>query len=114
MTNTELIRQEINRLQEAQLDKCRNFSSGYNEGIFAGLSMLERFIDSLQQEQPVLHGWVAREDKGRLLLFGEKPLRNGNYGWKSSSFCIELNSNIYPDLMWIDDPIEVELSINKI
>lgn len=52
MTNTELIRQEIDRLQEAQLDKCRNFSSGYNEGIFAGLSMLERFIDSLQQEQP--------------------------------------------------------------
>jgi hypothetical protein len=76
--------------------------------------ILDVDIASLQQERPVLHGWVAREDKGRLLLFGEKPLRNGNYGWKSSSFCIELNSNLYPDLMWIDDPIEVELSINKI
>lgn len=54
MTNIELIRQEIERLQEAQLDEFRNFNSEYKEGIFDGLSMLDTFIDSLQQEQPVV------------------------------------------------------------
>ena len=67
---------------------------------------------------PRIKGWIAREDyylrKGRLLLFGEKPVRDGNYGWKSQSFYTELDSYFYPDLEWVDEPKEVELIINDI
>lgn len=53
MTNIELIRQEIERLQEAQLDEFRNFNSEYKEGIFDGLSMLDRFIDKLPKKEEI-------------------------------------------------------------
>lgn len=51
MTNTELIRQEIKRLQEEQLDENRHFKSTHREGIFDGLSLLDAFIDSLPKEE---------------------------------------------------------------
>ena len=48
---------EINRLQEATMDKNQNFLSSYHEGIFDGLSMLENFLDTLEvkevKEEPV-------------------------------------------------------------
>ena len=47
---------EINRLQEATMDKNQNFLSSYHEGIFDGLSMLENFLDTLEVkevEEPV-------------------------------------------------------------
>ena len=48
---------EIDRLQEATMDKNQNFLSSYHEGIFDGLSMLENFLDTLEvkevQEEPV-------------------------------------------------------------
>ena len=53
MTNTELIKQAIERLQEAQLDEFRNFNSEYKEGIFDGLSMLDRFIDKLPKKEEI-------------------------------------------------------------
>lgn len=53
MTNIELIKQEIERLQEAQLDECRNFNSAYEAGIFDGLCRLEEFIDSLPKEKEI-------------------------------------------------------------
>ena len=39
---------EIDRLQEATMDKNQNFLSSYHEGIFDGLSMLEKFLDTLE------------------------------------------------------------------
>ena len=48
---------EIDRLQEATMDKNQNFLSSYHEGIFDGLSMLENFLDTLEvkevEEEPV-------------------------------------------------------------
>ena len=48
---------EIDRLQEATMDKNQNFLSSYHEGIFDGLSMLENFLDTLEvkevKEEPV-------------------------------------------------------------
>ena len=61
MTQIEQIRAEIDRLQEAQLDECRNFNSEYKEGIFDGLSMLDRFIDSLPKETP--QSWISVKDR---------------------------------------------------
>lgn len=42
---------EINRLQEATMDKNQNFLSSYHEGIFDGLSMLENFLDTLEVKE---------------------------------------------------------------
>ena len=42
---------EINRLQEATMDKNQNFLSSYHEGIFDGLSMLENFIDTFDTKE---------------------------------------------------------------
>ena len=72
----------------------------------------------MMKKKVKIKGWIAREDiylrKGRLLLFGEKPVRDGNYGWKSQSFYTELDSHLYPDLNWTDEPKEVELIINEL
>jgi hypothetical protein len=42
---------EIDRLQEATMDKNQNFLSSYHEGIFDGLSMLENFLDTLDTKE---------------------------------------------------------------
>lgn len=42
---------EINRLQEATMDKNQNFLSSYHEGIFDGLSMFENFLDTLEVKE---------------------------------------------------------------
>ena len=42
---------EINRLQEATMDKNQNFLSSYHEGIFDGLSMFEKFLDTLEVKE---------------------------------------------------------------
>jgi hypothetical protein len=42
---------EIDRLQEATMDKNQNFLSSYHEGIFDGLSMLENFLDTLEVKE---------------------------------------------------------------
>lgn len=46
-----LIKAEIDRLQETTMDENRNFLSSYHEGIFDGLSMIDNFIESLEEEQ---------------------------------------------------------------
>jgi len=42
---------EIDRLQEATMDKNQNFLSSYHEGIFDGLSMIEKFLDTLEVKE---------------------------------------------------------------
>ena len=42
---------EINRLQEATMDKNQNFLSSYHEGIFDGLSMFEKILDTLEVKE---------------------------------------------------------------
>lgn len=67
---------------------------------------------------PTIRGWIAREDaylnKGRLLLFGDKPSRDGNCGWKGECFYTVLANYLFPYVTWYGDPIEVELIINPI
>ena len=50
MNKVEKIKADIDRLQETTMDENRNFLSSYHEGIFDGLSMIENFIDSLEEE----------------------------------------------------------------
>lgn len=50
MSKVEKIKAEIDRLQDTTMDENRNFKSQYDQGIFDGLSLLENFIDSLEEE----------------------------------------------------------------
>ena len=63
----EKIKAEIERLQDLTMDENKNFKSSYDEGIFDGLSKIESFIGSLQEE-PVTSVWHDAS---------EKPLEGG-------------------------------------
>lgn len=65
----------------------------------------------------VISGWVARASDGHLALFKRKPdreiyMRSNNGLWFGGSMT-ELDSSLFPDLTWDDDPIEVELIIKR-
>lgn len=49
MNKVEKIKAEIDRLQETTMDENSNFKSQYDQGIFDGLSLIDNFIDSLEQ-----------------------------------------------------------------
>ena len=59
--------------------------------------------------------WVARDKDGELTLYSNKPRRCEFIGWNHESwdsgndYWIELDSKLFPDLTWDDEPIEVEL-----
>lgn len=70
-------------------------------------------------QETVISGWVCRDkywDKDMfasdLFLAMEKPDRHEEWkSWVSMGAYIPLNSELFPDLTWDSDPIEVELII---
>jgi hypothetical protein len=68
-----------------------------------------------------LKGWIARDDyftsdyqHTYLYLYLNKPIRDGNYGWKDPTGAdrIPLN-NSASDIEWHHDPIEVEIEVHN-
>lgn len=69
--------------------------------------------------------WIARNKNGVLRLFNEKPVRTTmeyrwhfmNDIWLSRDYncgsLIVFNTNLFPELTWDDEPIEVTLVENK-
>ena len=57
--------------------------------------------------------WLARSEHGALCAYNSKPERDCDYGiWKAEWFYDMfsfLPKNLFPDLTWEDEPIEVEL-----
>ena len=54
--------------------------------------------------------WVARDNNGKLYLYNEKhKYYNDLRVWFSGRICAKLDNNIFPNLTWEDEPIEVEL-----
>lgn len=55
--------------------------------------------------------YVARDKSGELFAYKTKPKHDCNYGiWLSNSVCMgTISKNLFPDLTWEDEPIEVEL-----
>ena len=51
--------------------------------------------------------WVARDADGEIAFFKEKPERS-EYFWCSKWSC-SIRREMFPDLTWKDEPIEVEL-----
>lgn len=88
---------------------CRAFKDGAN---FA-LGKQEKNADT------VIQGWVARDDGERwhereLHLFTRnKPERRKLMGDWIGRPSMTLDSNLFPDLTWDDDPQEVELIIKR-
>jgi len=73
--------------------------------------------------------WIARDKEGYLFGFNHKPIRTnyvecGFYGWTIDNKCIPINDvvniqvqtshimlprELFPELTWEDEPIEVKL-----
>lgn len=54
--------------------------------------------------------WVARDNNGELYLYNEKPeYYNDSKVWFACGICAKLDNNLFPDLTWEDEPLEVEL-----
>ena len=62
--------------------------------------------------------WIARDKYEGLWLFIEKPIRSASEFWwevdtKNSILreddYMEIDGDLFPDLRWEDEPIEVEL-----
>lgn len=70
--------------------------------------------DEFELYSPKIKGWVARQESGVLNLFSSKPIPE-HCGWQSPDYsdCVMIDSNLFPELGWLDNPIEVELSIEK-
>lgn len=68
---------------------------------------------------PKIKGWVARDSVedgfiGTGLIFHHsKPSRCGGE-WSSQTIAMHLPWEMFPDLKWKDEPIEVELLIKKV
>ena len=60
---------------------------------------------------PTINGWVARDQDGLLTLFDSEPKRFPiDESWVGCGFT-DLPKDLFPDLKWEDEPIEVELPI---
>lgn len=54
--------------------------------------------------------WVARDNNGELYLYNEKPeYYNGSKVWVAGGICAKLDNNLFPELKWEDEPLEVKL-----
>jgi len=64
--------------------------------------------------------WIARDKDECLWLFIDKPIRSQTNGWWEvdtqnsllrDDVCLQINGDLFPELGWEDEPIEVELVI---
>ena len=123
---------------EKQLDMWRHkHFKGARDAYFAGewlergaqLEIAKQFYklgktqSDMTEQEFKIKGWVARERAGvcpNLCLYEDKPEREDNgYGdlfWHSRAWTnsIRLKSEMFPELKWEDEPIEVELIINRL
>lgn len=54
--------------------------------------------------------WVARDKSGELFAYDSKPKRECYLGfWYSDLNCCSISGDLFPELKWQDEPIEVEL-----
>ena len=84
---------------------------------------MKGFCDGVEAEReaadvgPKIKGWVARDEDGQISLHFIKPSRTRT----STRYCRWFSMNAqaitrksFPNLKWEDEPIEIELTINRI
>lgn len=65
-------------------------------------------------EEAVISGWVARDESGDLYMYTCKPEKISNLGyWDGYVTDLAPSNNLFPDLTWESDPIEVEIIIKR-
>lgn len=58
--------------------------------------------------------WAARDQNGNLTLFSQKPSRFSTQPiWISMGEEMYLDSKLFPNLKWEDEPISVELKLSN-
>lgn len=71
--------------------------------------------DEIERKAPKIKGWIARDEDGELYLYDTEPWRDENLWQGRGRNEWELNdNNLFPNLKWEDEPIEVELTLNCI
>ena len=76
---------------------------------------MEKERQRRQENEPTIKGWVARDKDGQLGVYDILPIR-GNTCWYPQVRFENwvLPENAFPDLKWEDEPIEVELIVNRV
>lgn len=58
--------------------------------------------------------WIARDEDSDLYLYSDKPTREKfNNIWSTKRACIHLDVNMFPDVKWESEPVEVEIKIKE-
>ena len=96
------------RLLDGCLQKCKEaevYEQGYNDAV----DELKKLKKTTMENKYKL--WVAREKRGGLFLYKTKPILDCDFGiWFSDLDCMgTISKNLFPELKWEDEPIEVEL-----
>lgn len=131
MTQIEQIKAEIERLRN-ECAKC--IGDGFVDGDLSKTmtsggaawvcERLLSFIESMEKEYTI-KGWVARDSEDRLGLYDQKPTRKTELGsfqgivnswvigdtWIGRFSLDQTTKTLFPNLCWMDEPIEVELMI---
>lgn len=55
--------------------------------------------------------WIARDMRGDLYLYTEKPEKIATYDYFTGDDWFELNTNAFPEITFENSPIEVELKL---
>ena len=71
-------------------------------------------LKSFKECTPISSGWVARDKNNDLHYFEVKPTRLETSWYDRDYISIWIDSSEFSELRWEDDPIKVELLINKI
>ena len=70
-------------------------------------------LKSFKECTPISSGWVARDKNNDLHYFEVKPTRLETSWHDRDYMSIWIDSSEFSELRWEDDPIKVELLINK-
>lgn len=116
-----MTQQEYEQKEQKKLECYRELKKQDSSGLLSIASfefIFDRAYALGKQEKEadtVIQGWVARDLDRALQLWESKPQRNDitNDEWGMANGIILLPTDLFPDLTWDDDPIEVELTIKR-
>lgn len=57
--------------------------------------------------------WIARDKRGSLYLFNNKPTRGIDIFEPNDGCCMEIDCDLFPEIRWEDEPQEVCICINN-
>ena len=136
MTQIYQIKAEIERLLKLTEPHCGEAAA---DGARQALYWVKDFMESLDKECPLIpkhkpcenympiaapkiKGWVARDESDRLGLYDQKPTRSKDlsHSWVIGDdwigrFSLDRTAKTtFSDVTWETEPIEVELTINRV